>query len=57
MAFYNALDESINETLLKNSQAVSKSIINIEEEKGHPAMRVVLAVICVLIPFIVTKCS
>lgn len=57
MASYTAFNENLHELLIKNREAVSKTGQGIEAEINHPAMGIALAVICALIPFIVTKCS
>lgn len=57
MAFYNAFDESINDVLVKNSKAVSVLRKDIDNIESAPVMKIILAVVCALIPFLVTKCS
>ncbi|WP_289665308.1 hypothetical protein [Flavobacterium panacagri] len=57
MAFYTAFDDSINEILFKNSDAVSITGKYFSNADRSPAMRVLIAAICVIIPFLVTKCS
>ena len=57
MAFYNAFNEKINETLAKNRSAVSVLRSDVDEIETMPAVKIVLAVICAIIPFLVSKCS
>jgi len=57
MAFYKAYNENINETLAKNREAVTVFREDVDHVEANPTMKIVLAVICVLIPFLVTKCS
>ncbi|MEP7093791.1 MAG: hypothetical protein ABI793_06995 [Flavobacterium sp.] len=57
MAFYNAFNENINITLDKNSDAVSVLRDDVDNIETTPVMKIVVAVICVIIPFLVTKCS
>jgi len=57
MAFYKAFNESINDTLVKNRDGVSVFREDVDNVEASPIMKIILAVICVLIPFLVTKCS
>ncbi|WP_316634353.1 hypothetical protein [uncultured Flavobacterium sp.] len=57
MAFYKAFDENINEILVKNSDAVSVLREDVDDVEAAPVMKIALAVICAVIPFLVSKCS
>lgn len=57
MSFYNAFNENINETLAKNRNAVSLSRDGVDNVEENPTMKIILAAICALIPFLVSKCS
>ncbi|MCC9018741.1 hypothetical protein [Flavobacterium lipolyticum] len=57
MSFYTAFNENINETLAKNRDAVSVLRESADDVAATPVMKIILAVICAILPFLVTKCS
>lgn len=57
MAFYKAFNKNINETLAKNSNAVSVFIEDVDNVKTSPVFNIIIAVTCAIIPFLVSKCS
>lgn len=57
MAFYNAFNEYINETLVKNRDIVTVFREDAENVKRRPVASIVIGLVCAIIPFLVNKCS
>lgn len=57
MAFYNAFNENMNKTLVKNRGLLVKLREDNEDEKMHPGISIIIVAVFILILFLTGKCS
>ncbi|MBW1656899.1 hypothetical protein [Flavobacterium quisquiliarum] len=57
MSFYNAYNENMSKTLAKNRDILSELDADIENEKTHRGISVIIAAVFILMLFLTGKCS